>query len=266
MIDFHTHAFPDFLAEKAISSLSKRSGIIPETDGTISSLLKRMDDWGVTHAVICNIATNPKQQDNVNLFAKKTNLLHGNRLTALFSVHPANPDAVATLKKAAALGVPGVKLHPDYMGYDLNAPIWNPIFKCCEELELFVIIHAGYDSYSTDHMHATPEIIYKRLIEYPKLHLIAAHFGSHKKWDSVEKHLIGSNVYFDVSLGGAYGLPPEQARRMILNHDPDKILFGSDCPWGSAAQTLDFLRSLELPASLEKKILSENAKKLLHFT
>lgn len=33
VIDFHTHAFTDSIAEKAVSSLSKTSGIAPLTDG-----------------------------------------------------------------------------------------------------------------------------------------------------------------------------------------------------------------------------------------
>jgi len=263
MIDFHTHAFPDFLAVKAIPSLAARSGLTPETDGTVASLIKRMDEWGVSRAVICNIATNPKQQENVNLFAEETNRLYGDRITALFSVHPAHPEAVLTLEKAAVKGIPGVKLHPDYMGYDFNDPIWDPILETCERLGLFIIIHAGFDSYSPNHMHATPEMIKRRLEAFPHLRLIAAHFGSHKEWERVEDLLIGTNVYFDVSLGGAHGLSAVQAKRMILRHNPDRILFGSDCPWGSAEKTFSFLHSLGLPEDLEKKILSENAKQLL---
>ena len=34
--DFHTHAFPDGLAERAVSGLAETSGIAPATDGTLT--------------------------------------------------------------------------------------------------------------------------------------------------------------------------------------------------------------------------------------
>ena len=39
IIDFHTHAFPERIAERAIEKLSYTSGgLIPQTDGTVESL------------------------------------------------------------------------------------------------------------------------------------------------------------------------------------------------------------------------------------
>ena len=39
LIDFHTHAFPDTLAQRAMESLSFASGgLKPQTDGTVASL------------------------------------------------------------------------------------------------------------------------------------------------------------------------------------------------------------------------------------
>lgn len=145
VIDFHTHAFPDALAPRAISQLAERADIKPETDGTVSSFLSRMDDWGIDRAVVCNIATNARQMDNVNRFADETNKTHGDRLTALWSVHPDAETALDTLEQAKAAGVPGIKLHPDYMGYDFDDPVYDPTLDLCSQLGLFIIIHAGFD-------------------------------------------------------------------------------------------------------------------------
>ena len=72
LIDFHVHAFPDRLAERALAVLAKNIASPPLTDGTLSGTLAAMDRWGVDRAVICNIATNPKQTANVNAFAAET--------------------------------------------------------------------------------------------------------------------------------------------------------------------------------------------------
>ena len=80
LIDFHTHAFPDHLAPRALASLAKDIARPPLTDGTVSGLLSAMDSWGVDRAVVCNIATNPKQTANVNAFAAETAREHPDRL------------------------------------------------------------------------------------------------------------------------------------------------------------------------------------------
>lgn len=65
VIDFHTHAFPDELAKKAIPKLAANGNIANIGDGTVRSLLAEMGRSGVDRAVILNIATNAKQQTNV---------------------------------------------------------------------------------------------------------------------------------------------------------------------------------------------------------
>ena len=47
VIDFHTHAFPDKIAEKTIAILADRSGTAASTDGTVDGLIGSMKDAGV---------------------------------------------------------------------------------------------------------------------------------------------------------------------------------------------------------------------------
>ena len=53
LIDFHTHAFPDALASRAMSSLGGRVDFAPTSDGTVSGLIKSMDEDGVDISVVC---------------------------------------------------------------------------------------------------------------------------------------------------------------------------------------------------------------------
>ena len=50
---------------------------------------------------------------------------------------------------------------------------------------------------------------------------------------------------------------------MLTRHDPEKILFGSDAPWCSSAETLAYLDSLGLSAGLTERITHKNAEALL---
>jgi len=61
IIDFHTHAFPDNIAERAIQKLEIKSKAKAYLNGTIDDLLRSMDKNGITRSVLCNIATRPEQ-------------------------------------------------------------------------------------------------------------------------------------------------------------------------------------------------------------
>ena len=116
IIDFHTHAFPEQIAHKAMETLSHASGgLKPQTDGTISSLKEEMKRDGVDISVVHSIATNPKQQKNVNDFAISVN--KEPNLYAFGSVHPHSPDALEELERIKEAGIKGVKLHPDFQKF-----------------------------------------------------------------------------------------------------------------------------------------------------
>ena len=74
LIDFHTHAFPDRIAHRAVAGLALGSGgMVPQTDGTLASLKNEMDRDQVDLSMVLSIATNPRQQANVNNFAIEIN-------------------------------------------------------------------------------------------------------------------------------------------------------------------------------------------------
>ena len=141
LIDFHTHAFPDALAPRAIGTLAERAHMTPETDGTVSALLTRMDEWHVDRAVVLNIATNAHQQTKVNRFAIDTLHAHGARLTPLGSIFPIDSaddmGRLAEMEMLANAGIPGLKLHPDYMEHFIDDPAYTPILDRAAEMGMF---------------------------------------------------------------------------------------------------------------------------------
>lgn len=71
IIDFHTHAFPDALADGAVKVLQQKGGIAVHLGGRISSLLESMDRLGVEKSVVCSIATKPSQFEPILAWSKK---------------------------------------------------------------------------------------------------------------------------------------------------------------------------------------------------
>ncbi len=260
IIDFHTHAFPDEVAKKAIPKLTAASGLECHSDGTVSCLISRMDEAGIDRAVVLNIATNPKQQTNVNNFAIELN--KNERIYSLGSLNPLCDNIKEEAKRLRDAGIRGVKVHPDYMGPTIDDAVYDPIFSACIDNDLFVITHSGWDFISPDFIHASPERILKVIEKFPELKFVSSHMGANKQWDEVEKFLIGKNIWLDTSLVPISDMSAEQCERMIKNHDPDKILFGSDFPWCSMKTEIEFMEFLDISAELRAKIYSENALKL----
>ena len=56
----------------------------------------------------------------------------------------------------------------------------------------------------------------------------------------------------------------EQLTRIIRAHGADRILFGTDSPWGDQKAQLDFIRSLPLTADEQERIFHRNAETILY--
>jgi predicted TIM-barrel fold metal-dependent hydrolase len=104
--------------------------------------------------------------------------------------------------------------------------------------------------------------ILRVLERVPSLRFITTHMGAWDDWDEVEKHLLGKPIPMEVSLSVEL-LGRERARAMLSAHPADCILFGSDSPWSSQSETLGLLRSLDLGAEREQRLLGKNAEALL---
>ena len=199
LIDFHTHCFPEKIAERAIEKLSLASGgLKPHTNGTLEGLKCSMQKGGVDISVILNIATNAKQQQSVNDFAAMCNKETG--IVAFGSVFPYSEDVFCELERIKDLGLKGVKLHPDYQGFSVDDIRMKPIYKKIGELGLITIFHAGVDYGFPPPYGATPEKL-ARALSWFSSPVVAAHWGGAGCGEGVITHLCGKDIYFDTSFG-----------------------------------------------------------------
>lgn len=260
LIDFHTHVFPDKIAQRAVEKLSFVSGGLKyHTDGTADGLKKSMSEGNVDISVVLSIATNASQQKNVNDFAASIN--NEKDIFAFGSVFPDSEDALDELDRIKSLGLKGVKLHPDYQGFSVDDEKMKPIYKKISSLGLVTVFHAGFDYGFAPPYGATPEKLAKALSWFSSP-VVAAHWGGVSCGDGVLKMLCGRDVYFDTSFG--YGnMPKYYAEKIVEKHTPDRILFGTDTPWHTAAMEMRLLSTLGLSDDDMEKIKNKNAKLLL---
>lgn len=264
VIDFHTHIFPDKIAGATISHLSKSAGIAPHAEGNYNGLISSMNKNGIDISVNLPVVTRPLQVDSIFSFAREINKNGAEGIISFAGIHPDCSDFEAWLYKIKDAGFLGIKIHPDYQGVFFDDERYIKILSLAKDLDLITVTHAGLDgAFIGEEIKCTPTRVLKaldRLGGYDKL--VLAHLGGNQLFSEVYSDLAGESVYFDTS----YVLPNiERAlfEKMLSRHSEDKILFATDSPWQDQGNMVNILRSYNLGATTENKILYENAKGLL---
>ena len=263
-IDFHTHAFNEKIAAKAIGRLAEVSGMTPLTDGSLGGLVKRLDEYGIDRALVLSIATKPSQEDAINSWVIEKSAEYADRLSFVGSVHPDSENPEKQLVALKNAGIRGIKLHPDYQGFMIDDKKMFRIYELCQKLELFIVFHAGFDPLSPDKFHCVPRASARVAEYFPYLTMVLAHLGGMRCWDDVERYITGKypRVYLDTAIISTE-IDPMQYYRIIRKHGADKILLGSDMPWEAPTAEIDAINSLELTENEREMIFYKNAGKLL---
>lgn len=261
VIDFHTHAFADNIAERAIASLSKAFGshYTPCTDGTVQGLIDNMDRSGVDISVVQPVLTKPTQVKVVNEWAAG---IQSDRIISFGGFHPATDDYKRDIDFICSLGLKGIKMHCEYQNFTVDSPEMLKVYDYAFSKGLIIIHHAGFDPAFPPPYHSSPKQFAHIANELKGGVLVAAHLGGQRQWDDVYEHLAGTDVYIDTSMGFKY-YSNEQFLKIVEKHGADKIMFGSDAPWSRAKEELEILRSLPLNDEQKRLILSDTAKKIL---
>ena len=267
LIDFHTHLFPEKIAEKAIRKLEegmlKTQGelILPaNTDGTREGLINSMNENGVDMSIVMPIATTPAQHRTINNFAAE--ITDNKRIISFGSLHPMQEDWEETLSYIAKEGRKGIKLHPEFQDFYVDEPIVLDIVKKAKDLGLYVLFHCGADLGFHPPVKCTPERLRKVIDKCGGENIIAAHLGSFKMWEDVKTYLAGTPIMMDTSMTSGF-LENDLMKEIISIHGANKILFGSDSPWQTPKEALDKLLSLGLPDEEIELITHKNAERIL---
>lgn len=263
-IDFHTHAFPDELAERAMKVLleegQKKSGVTAHLDGRLSSLLAGMDKNNIEKSVVCSIATRPRQFDPIISWSGR---IKSERIIPFPSLHPDDPDFADRILRIRDEGFKGIKFHPYYQGFTIDEERLFPIYEKICEKNLIVVMHTGFDLAFDRKRICDPEKIVRVMDTFPELKMVTTHLGAWEDWDEVEKWLVGKKIFMEISFALDL-LDREKARRIILNHPKEYVLFGTDSPWTGQDKTLALLKGLELGPELEERILRKNGINILN--
>lgn len=258
VFDAHAHAFPDQLASEAVRRLTasaRACPIRPSHDGTTKGLLECMDRAGISHALLLSVATKAGQVFRITDWAAEA---ASERLIPFASIHPDYAEPEHEALRIAKLGLRGIKFHPQYMNCAADDPRAIRIARAAEAAGLAMIFHAGYDVAFPDDERASPERLLRLHQAVPGLRVLFAHLGGWRVWDQVLQHLAGRPVYLETSWTKGF-CAPELMQAILARHDPAKLLFGSDAPWGDPVEGLAHFMELPLSEEARRRALWDNA-------
>lgn len=275
IIDFHTHTFPDKIAEGAIEKLKSASHTRAFTNGTESELLKSMDRAGIAKSIVLPVATNPEKIPHINDISAEKN--KDGRLIYFAAMHPDCENAKSELRRIRDLGIKGIKLHPVYQNIDFDDIRTLRILEYAEELGLITVTHAGLDIGFPGVERCTPRMIKNAVSSLHPKKLVLAHMGGWRSWQEAAELLSGRGLYIDTSfsIGKMVQDTPyysddelkllsyDGAREIISAFGENYVLFGTDSPWGDQKTAVDDILKLSISDDVKEKILHKNAEQLL---
>lgn len=276
MIDVHTHTYPDKIVKKVVQRMEQAAGTRYKNDATPAGLVKSMESAGVEYSVVLPVATNPGQVGKLNAQAVQLKERYGEcGLLAFGAIHPDTEAPREVLRGIRQAGLKGIKIHPDYQDTYFDDIRYLRILDAAAEFGLVVLTHAGVDEMYPDHVHCDVKRMVKVIETLEGGHLILAHMGGWQLWEDVKKYICGAPVYFDTAFSlsgtvsvennGVFGAMLDDARfvDLVRSHGVSNVLFGSDSPWSSQKENIEWIQSCSLTETEKKMIFDENARKLL---
>ncbi|OHD06726.1 MAG: hypothetical protein A2086_12430 [Spirochaetes bacterium GWD1_27_9] len=260
IIDFHTHTFPDNIAQKAIDDLKKLSDFSVYADGRESSLIENLKKGEVDYAVVLPVSTKASQVESINRYNVEKNIPN---IFFIGAMHPDFPDFEKELSFLSSNGIKGIKLHPEFQDFKPDDKKYYPMYEALISFDMFVLFHSGKEEFLKRLVpNGHPKNFYALQKQFPTLKIVVAHCGGHAMYDEMEEFLLGKNIYFDLS----YELPfvdEQKILKLFNKHSKDLILYGSDYPWQPLQEYHNYFNKFKLSLSDKEKIEYKNALELL---
>lgn len=257
IIDIHTHVYPDDIAQKATASVREFYHIDNETmNGTVNLLLERSKAAGISKSVILPVAIRPDRVRGINEFiVQQTNQHEG--LIGFGTVHSKMENLTDEVDWIMATELKGIKLHPDSQRFPIDDLRLFPMYEAIGG-KLPVLLHMGDHRYNYSH-----PIKLRRILDlFPRLEVIAAHFGGNTMYETACDLLRDTNCVFDVSSSLMF-LPEGGAERYINIYGAERMAFGSDYPMWDPVTELDRFLRLKLTPQQQEQIAWKTAHRIL---
>lgn len=256
-IDVHTHIFPENIAAKVVNELEIYYGYPWSGTGESDDLLASMGEAGPGKSVIFSSATKPEQVESINNFLAASAASRPDRFIGFGTMHPGYDKKAAEIDRLIKMGLRGLKFHPDFQRFNIDDPAMMEIYEIVGD-RIPMLFHVGDPRVD----YSSPERLARVLSRYPQLKVIAAHMGGFQSWDKAREHLIGKELWLDIS-STIIHISPEETAELARNHGIGRVLFATDYPAQKHRDVIKDVLSLGFSQEENEMIFFRNAAALL---
>ncbi len=257
IIDFHTHIYPEKIAERAVDSVGEFYGISMDCEGTAAALLKQGIKCGAKGYVVQSVALTAERVQAINDYIASECKTHS-EFYGFGTIHADFDNKIEEAERMLRLGLCGVKIHPDTQMFNMDDERMFELYDFLGENNLPILIHCG--DYRYDYSH--PKRLKNILRQFPKLTVIGAHFGGWSLFDLALEYLKDEKCYIDTS-SSFFMLGEKRAEELIKAYGAERVLFGTDFPMWDMKSELECFYKMDLTDDERHLILHKNAERIL---
>jgi predicted TIM-barrel fold metal-dependent hydrolase len=151
----------------------------------------------------------------------------------------------------------GIKMHPDSQRFPIDDPRLFPVYDTIQG-RIPVLLHMGDQRYNYSH----PVRLRKILSMFPRLDVIAAHFGGYSMFETAKEHLWDTNCVFDISSALMF-MEEGQAEKYINSYGAERMAYGTDFPLWDPVTEVKRFQSLKLTEAQFDQIAHKTAERIL---
>ena len=256
LIDFHTHVYPENIAEKGVQYIGDFYNLPMREKGTLVHLKSVANASGTTHVVLLGVAVKPEVVESINRF---TASMLDETTFGFGTIHADYVNKQEEILRRLDMGLVGIKIHPDMQKFHIDDPRMFEVYELLSEKGALLMLHMGDDRYD----YSQPARLAKIMDMFPNLKVVGAHLGGYHCWEESLMYLCGrQNLWFDTSSSLQF-IDIELAKKIIGTHGINRILFGTDYPITDQNEELKWIELLDFTEEEKKAVFYENAAKLL---
>lgn len=258
IFDTHAHIYPAKIAHKASRSIESFYDLPVDYEGDVETLVKIGDDAGIDRFLVHSVATTPEQVEHINDFIAASVASSNGRFIGFCAMHPDYDNPGRELDRMIALGIKGIKLHPDFQKFMIDDEKAFAMYDAAAERGLPILFHMGDRRYE----YSKASRLYRVVEKFPELKCIGAHLGGYSEWDEAAEVLRGTGIWVDTSSSLSF-MTPEHARELIDVYGTDRVMFASDYPMWSSKNELELFSKIPMTEAERERMLWSNAVQLL---
>lgn len=210
-------------------------------------MTRQMDEYSIELSVVSSLP-NSLTWEAVKKYPR--------RFVGLSWVDPKRAQAAEDVKKAVReWDFRGVKMHPLIDSFLPDDELINPVMETARKLQLPILFHSGHPPWSL------PWHFGNLADRFPDVKIILGHMGhGHIVYinGSIEMALKHENIYLETS-----GMPMHaKVKEAVQKVGMDRVLYGSDMPFGHPAFELAKIRIAGLTEEELNKVFDSNARRL----